>query len=142
MQLNCKVIKKWLPPISTSTPPFQSYPPFLAKFLVPPSDSIFGMSCPPFNKGGEVPTKQFFNKHFSTSFGWNLYKILERTIWVKPHSPMNSFLINVWEHQEIYEVSWKFVLDPWKRLIYIRSLKGQYGLNCIVSSSEFARNIG
>ena len=22
-----------------------------------------------------------------------------------------SFLLNVWEHQEIYEVTWKFVLD-------------------------------
>ena len=25
MQLNCKVIKKWLPPSSTSIPPFQGY---------------------------------------------------------------------------------------------------------------------
>ena len=25
MQLNCKVTKKWQPPISTSTPPFQGY---------------------------------------------------------------------------------------------------------------------
>ena len=37
MQLNCKVIKKWQPPISTSSPPFQSYPLFLANFLVHPS---------------------------------------------------------------------------------------------------------
>ena len=35
MQLNCKVIKKWQLS-STSTPPFQSYTPFLPKFLVPP----------------------------------------------------------------------------------------------------------
>ena len=38
---------------------------------------------------------------------------------MKLHCPTNSFLINVWEHQEIYDVSWKFVLDPWKRHIYI-----------------------
>ena len=63
MQLNCKVIKKRQPPISTSTPPFQGYPPFLANFLVPhppPSDSIFEDSASPFpfNKGGGggVPT--------------------------------------------------------------------------------------
>ena len=37
MQLNIKVIKKWQTPISTSTPQFQGYPPFLVKFLVPPS---------------------------------------------------------------------------------------------------------
>ena len=36
MQLNCKVIKKWQLPISASTPLFQGYPHFLAKFLVPP----------------------------------------------------------------------------------------------------------
>ena len=60
---------------------------------------------------------RFFKKHLRTSFGGNSYKALERTIWVKPHCPANSFLINVWEHQEIYEVSWKFVLDPWKRHI-------------------------
>ena len=30
MQLSIKVIKTWLPPISTSTPPFQGYPHFLA----------------------------------------------------------------------------------------------------------------
>ena len=123
-------------------PSFSELSPLFSKIFGTPKWLNFWNVLPPFNKGGEVPTKQFFNRHFSTSFGWNLYKILERTIWVKPHSPTNSFLINVWEHQEIYEVSRKFVLDPWKRLIYIRSLKGQYGLNCIVSSSEFARNIG
>ena len=36
MQLNIKVKKKWQLPIYTPTPPFQGYPPFLAKFLVPP----------------------------------------------------------------------------------------------------------
>ena len=45
MQLNIKVKKKWQLPIYTPTPPFQGYPPFLAKFLVPPppppGDSIF-----------------------------------------------------------------------------------------------------
>ena len=64
MQLNCKVIKKRQPPISTSTPPFQGYPPFLANFLVPPpppSDSIFEDSTSPFpfnngGGGGGVPT--------------------------------------------------------------------------------------
>ena len=53
----------------------------------------------------------------TNSFDENLYKILEKTIWVKPHWPTNSFLINVWQHQEIYEVNWKFVLDSWKRHI-------------------------
>ena len=53
---NWTVKKKWLP-ISTSTPPpppfhFQSYLPFLAKFLVPQSDSIFGRSYSLFNDGG------------------------------------------------------------------------------------------
>ena len=28
IELNCKVINKWQPPIFTSTPPFQVYPPF------------------------------------------------------------------------------------------------------------------
>ena len=31
IELHCKVIKKWQPP-----PPFQVYPPFLAKHFVPP----------------------------------------------------------------------------------------------------------
>ena len=35
MQLNCKVIKKWQPPISTSTPPIQGYSHFVAKILEP-----------------------------------------------------------------------------------------------------------
>ena len=47
----------WQPPISTSTSPFQVYPPFLAKKFIPPptpSDSIFGKSYPPptFNNWG------------------------------------------------------------------------------------------
>ena len=33
--LNCEEIKKWQPPISRSTPPFQVYPHFLAKNFVP-----------------------------------------------------------------------------------------------------------
>ena len=42
MQLNCKVIKKWqLPPISSSNPPFQDYPPFLVRFLVLPKVTQF-----------------------------------------------------------------------------------------------------
>ena len=55
MWSNCKVIEKWQPPISTSTPPFKVYSPFLAKNFepLPPSDSIFGRSYPPpFNKMG------------------------------------------------------------------------------------------
>ena len=61
MQLNCKVIKKWQPPISASKPPFQGYPPFLLKFLVPPLPQVtqflegLRRSYPPpphpFNKG-------------------------------------------------------------------------------------------
>ena len=40
-------------PISTSTPPLQVYPLFLAKNFVPsPSDSFFGRSYSPFNKEG------------------------------------------------------------------------------------------
>ena len=49
-QLSCKVIKKWQPPISISTSPFQSYTPFLAKFLVPPR-WLFLEVLTPFNKG-------------------------------------------------------------------------------------------
>ena len=59
MQLNCKVIKKWQPPISTSAPPFQGYLPLSSKILgSPPSDSIFGRSYPPLIRGGwgRVPT--------------------------------------------------------------------------------------
>ena len=37
--------------MSSINPPFQGYPPFLAKFLVPPSDSIFGRSYPPLIRG-------------------------------------------------------------------------------------------
>ena len=63
MQLNCKVIKKRQPPISTSTPPFQGYPPFLANFLVPPHPQVtqFLKVLPPpspliMGGGGGVPT--------------------------------------------------------------------------------------
>ena len=45
MQLNRKVIKKWQTPISTSTPFFQGYSYFLAKFLVPPQVIQF-LECP------------------------------------------------------------------------------------------------
>ena len=37
--------------MSSTNPPFQGHPPFLAKFLVPPSDSIFGRSYPRLIKG-------------------------------------------------------------------------------------------
>ena len=49
MQLNCKVIKTWQLPLSTSTPPFQSYPAFLVRFLVPPEVTQFleGPTPPP-----------------------------------------------------------------------------------------------
>ena len=49
IELNCKVIKRWQSPISTSMPPFQVYSPFLAKNFVPPpppSELIFGRSYP------------------------------------------------------------------------------------------------
>ena len=55
MSLNCKVIEKWQSPISTPTPPFKVYSPFLTKNFEPllPSDSIFGRSYPlAFNKVG------------------------------------------------------------------------------------------
>ena len=58
MQLNCKVIKKWQPPISTSTP-LSGLSPLSSKiFGIPPSDSIFGKSYPPLIRagGGGVPT--------------------------------------------------------------------------------------
>ena len=56
MQLNIKVIKKWQTPISTSTNPFQGYPPFLAKFLVPLRwlNFLKVLPCPPLKKGGGV----------------------------------------------------------------------------------------
>ena len=50
IELNCKVVKKWQPPISTSIPPlfFRFIPRFLQKILYPPpSDSIFWRSYPP-----------------------------------------------------------------------------------------------
>ena len=55
MSLNCKVIEKWQSPISTPTPPFKVYSPFLTKNFEPllTSDSIFGRSYPlAFNKVG------------------------------------------------------------------------------------------
>ena len=55
MQWNCKVIKKVAtPPISTSTPPFQGYPPFLAKFLLlhPQVTQFWKVLPPPFNREG------------------------------------------------------------------------------------------
>ena len=65
MSLNCKVIKK-----SGTPPPFQVYPPFLAKnFLLPPlqvTQFLKGPTPPtppPFNKGGgagAVPTMNVF----------------------------------------------------------------------------------
>ena len=51
--IELKVIKKWQPHISTSTPPFQVYPLFLAKNFKPPS---FWKVLTPFNKGRGVPT--------------------------------------------------------------------------------------
>ena len=58
MQLNIRVIKKWQPPISTSTPLFQGYPPFLAKYLVPPQvTQFFEGPTPSSDKGGGgIPT--------------------------------------------------------------------------------------
>ena len=50
IELNCKVVKKFVTPsISTANPPFQVYPHFLAKIFLPPSppsNSIFGRSYP------------------------------------------------------------------------------------------------
>ena len=56
MQLNIKVIKKWQapPPIYTSTPPFQGYPPFLAEFLVGPHVTQFLKVLPLVNTLGEI----------------------------------------------------------------------------------------
>ena len=90
MQLNCKVIKKWQLS-STSTPPFQSYTPFLPKFLVPPpqvTQFLEGPAPPPppppFNKGRGFPAmlnqinkKDFARWPFSSFFviffsGWLL----------------------------------------------------------------------
>ena len=36
IELHCKAIEKWQPPISTPSLPVQVYPPFLAKIFVPP----------------------------------------------------------------------------------------------------------
>ena len=67
MQLNCKVIKKVATPtpptISTSIPLFQSYPPFLANFLVPPPPQMTQFlevptSPPPLIRGRGVPTME------------------------------------------------------------------------------------
>ena len=60
MQLNCKVKKSGNPLISIwPSPPFQGYPVFLAKFLVPPPHVAQVLEEPtpyplplPFNKGG------------------------------------------------------------------------------------------
>ena len=45
--MNCKVIKKWQPPVSISSPPLQVYPPFLAKkFVLSPKWLNFWRSYP------------------------------------------------------------------------------------------------
>ena len=58
--MNCKVIKKWQPLHFYIKPSFSGLSHFSSKkFPTPPSDSIFGRSYPPFNKGvggGGVPT--------------------------------------------------------------------------------------
>ena len=56
--------KRWQSPISTSSPPsFLVYVLFLAKNLVtPPSDSIFGRSYSPFNKGVGVNVVTMLNQ--------------------------------------------------------------------------------
>ena len=48
----------WIANSNPATPLFQGYPPFLAKFLVPPRWLIFWKVLPPLNKWGEggVPT--------------------------------------------------------------------------------------
>ena len=53
MQLNIKVIKKWQPPHFYINPPFQGYPPFLAKFLLPLQVTPFfeGPNHPPLIRG-------------------------------------------------------------------------------------------
>ena len=56
MQLNCKVIKKWQHPhfYINPIPPFQGYPPFPAKVLVPTPQVTQFLEGPmpplPFNK--------------------------------------------------------------------------------------------
>ena len=70
--MNCKIIKKWQPPISKSTPsPFSDLSPLSSKkFCTPLSDSIFRRSYHPFNKGGGgVPTMIYiyiyiYNKNY------------------------------------------------------------------------------
>ena len=56
MQLNCKVKKKKKgnPPFLYELHPFQCYPPFLAKFLVPPHLTQFleGPTPPLITRGG------------------------------------------------------------------------------------------
>ena len=59
IELNCKVIKKWQPPISTSTssPIFRFLPPFLAKKLCTPPPQVTQFLegptlTPSFNRGG------------------------------------------------------------------------------------------
>ena len=66
MQLNCKVIKKWHPPLPhfyINSPPFQGYPPFLGKFWYPPPQVTQFLEGPtPFNKQGG-PTMVSHNKN-------------------------------------------------------------------------------
>ena len=67
MQLNIKVIKKWQPPISTSTPPFQGYLPYLAKLLVPPQVTQFfegPTPLPPLIRERGVPTMCINNEKY------------------------------------------------------------------------------
>ena len=95
MQLNCKEVATL--PFLKQPPPFQSYPPFLAKFLLPPplpSDSVFGRSYPLFNKEGEGGSNYVYH--------WQFCKFWCRTVCTFWHS-LYSFLLfltaQYWRHQ-------------------------------------------
>ena len=74
---------------------------------------------------------QFFNKFLTPknilALGEHLYKILEKTIWVKPYCPWQNFL-------NTFLIKKELLMEI---CITIKSLYGQYESNHIVPQSGF-----
>ena len=113
-------------PISTSTSPFRAYPPFLAKFLVPPSQVT--KVLPPFNKRRfQLCTHTHTHKH-KTSLGETLhihrkqpspkigiyYKLLESIFKLRAKSEQyNERILWKYNHSVLYSIS-----PPFKALLF------------------------
>ena len=124
MWLNCKVIKKLAPPISTSTPPpppFQVYPPFLAKILYPrQSDSIFGRSYAslPFNKGGDPTMKTIKFKTYSGNYIHKSFRLSMKNRYYIPERFVKGLRVCSHEKRKAFKPVWDFKL-AWKQVLLV-----------------------